>query len=233
MLIYICDDDTKMLQDISKRVKELEPLSEVKTFRAGAELLEMLEKVMCDVLLLDIDMPDINGMDIARWLMTPENKNFNKNTLLIFVTTHDELVYESFRYHPFGFVRKNYFYDEIEKILIDCVRELEGKRRHFCFRTEGKDIRIVLSDIKYFEADSNYLKLYTDEGEYRFRSTMSAVENTLAHQGFIRIHKGFLVNQAAVRSLSADWTNLLDGTVLPMGKTYVDEAKNRLMRYMR
>ena len=62
---------------------------------------------------------------------------------------------------------------------------------------------------------------------------MTAVENALEQQGFIRIHKGFLVNQAYVKSLNSDVANLTDGTVLPMGKTYVDEAKDKLMRYMR
>lgn len=233
MKIYACDDDAKILEDIRKKVLEYEPDSEINIYTSGRELLEHIEKESCDLLLLDIDMPEINGMDIAKRLNDTKSGNEARKMLLVFVTSHDELVYESFKYHPFGFIRKHYFDEEIKKVLKDCKRELESNVRHFAFRSEGLDTRLLLSDIKYFEADSNYLKIYTKDVEYRFRSTMTAVENALEQQGFIRIHKGFLVNQAYVKSLNSDVANLTDGTVLPMGKTYVDEAKDKLMRYMR
>ena len=62
---------------------------------------------------------------------------------------------------------------------------------------------------------------------------MTAVENSLQSGGFIRIHKGFLVNQAAVKTINSEEAELTDGTKLPMGKTFVDEARRQLMRYMR
>lgn len=228
MKIYLCDDEYKILENMKKTVQQCQSASEVQGFSSGRELMRALEKEVCDILLLDIDMPDINGMDIAKWLV-----GLKKRPLLIFVTSHDELVYESFQYHPFGFIRKNYFDIEIRKVLADCVKELESSEKYFHFRADSRDVRLLLSEIKYFEADSNYLKIFTDSGQYRFRSTMSAVENSFGNQGFIRIHKGFLVNQSAVRIMSGDEAHLTDGTVLPIGKTYGDEAKSRFMRYMR
>ena len=228
MKIYMCDDEPKMLEDMKRKVQESNNKGVVKAFTSGIELINELKKEICDILLLDIDMPDINGMDVAEWLLKLE-----KRPLLIFVTSHDELVYDSFQYHPFGFVRKSYFDNEIKKVLDDAVKALESNTKYFNFRTEGKDIRVLLSEISYFEADGNYLKMFTDGKEYRFRSTVTAIENSLYGQGFIRIHKGFLVNQSAVRILSGDEAHLVDGTVLPMGKTYVDEARKQLMRYMR
>lgn len=228
MEIYICDDEPKILEDIKQKVMECKISEIIKTFTSGRELLDELEANVCDILLLDIDMPEINGMDIADRLLKLE-----KRPLLIFVTSHDELVYDSFQYHPFGFIRKSFLDSEIKKVLADCVKELESNSRYFNFRTEGKDIRVLLSEISYFEADGNYLKLFTGNGEYRFRSTVTAVENSLSNQGFIRIHKGFLVNQSAVRVLSSEEAHLTDGTLLPIGKTYVEEAKKQLMRYMR
>lgn len=228
MNIYLCDDEYKILENMKRTVHECQSTGEVQSFSSGRELIKALEEEACDILLLDIDMPDINGMDIAKWLV-----NLKKRPLLIFVTSHDELVYESFQYHPFGFIRKNYFEAEIRKILEDCVRELESGTEYFNFRADGKDVRLLLSEIKYFEADSNYLKIFADSGEYRFRSTMAAVENSFASQGFIRIHKGFLVNQSAIRIMSADEAHLVNGTALPIGKTYAEEAKSKFMRYMR
>lgn len=228
MKIYLCDDEKKILEDMKQMVQQCQKNCEVNTYTSGMELVKSLKEAVCDILLLDIDMPGLSGMDIAKWLV-----NLEKKPLLIFVTSHDELVYESFQYHPFGFIRKDYFGNEIKKVLDDCVKESLSSTKYFNFRTEGKDIRVPLSEIKYFEADGNYLKVFTDNGRYRFRSTLTAVENTLGHQGFIRIHKGFLVNQLGVRIFSGDEAQLTDGTALPIGKTYVEEAKNKLMRYMR
>lgn len=76
------------------------------------------------------------------------------------------------------------------------------------------------------------MKLFTSGGEYRFRDTLSAVENTLADSGFIRIHKGFLVNQSAVKILLSDEAELINGVRIPIGRSYAEIAKKQLMRYM-
>lgn len=228
MKIYICDDEARIRHDFAVMLQKLCPQSMIKAFGTGAELLKELEKESCDVLLLDIDMPEMSGMDVAKRLGELADK-----PLLIFVTSHDELVYDSFRYHPFGFVRKSFFELEIEKILRDCEKELESSSRHFSFRMNGKDVRLLLTDILFFEADGNYLKLVASKEEYRIRSTITAVENALSSSGFIRIHKGFLVNQAAIQMMGTDELQLENGRVLPLGKTYIEEAKKSFMRYMR
>jgi len=228
MNIYICDDEERIVQNLAALAKECCPNSHVECFFSGAELIKTLSEKICDILLLDIDMPGMDGMEIASRL-----GQLNKEPLLIFVTSHDELVYESFQYHPYGFVRKRFYKEELPKLLKDCVKELERENKHFSFRTDGKDVRLLLPEIYYFEADSNYLKVFTKQGEYRFRSTMTVVENSLQLGGFIRIHKGFLVNQAAVKTINSEEAELTDGTKLPMGKTFVDEARRQLMRYMR
>ncbi|MGN1084799.1 MAG: LytR/AlgR family response regulator transcription factor [Lachnospiraceae bacterium] len=228
MRIFLCDDEPQILSDIAKKVSECLPDSEIQTCSSGAELLGRLETQDCDILLLDIDMPDMNGLEVAKCLAFRKQK-----PLLLFVTSHDELVYDSFQYHPFGFLRKSYFSSEIAGVLADCIRELKGKDKHFCFRTDGNEVRLFLSDILYFEAEGNYLKLFSKGQSYRFRSTLSAVENTLTDCGFLRIHKGFLINQAAVKLLNAEEAQLLDGTVLPLGKNYAKAAKEQLLRYMR
>ena len=157
----------------------------------------------------------------------------SKKPLLVFVTNHDELVYESFRYHPFGFVRKQFLGKELDKVLKDCVAELEQGRKHFNFRTEGKEVCLLLSEIIFFESEGNYLKVYTESGEYRFRSTITAVERSLVKDGFIRVHKGFLANQCAIRLFGTDNVELTDGRSVPVGKTYIEEARQQFMRYLR
>ncbi len=228
MRIYLCDDEVKIREEIRKQVKMQLPEAVVEDFSAGNELLLAMKEKECDVLLLDIDMPELSGMEVAARLAGLPNK-----PLLIFVTGHDELVYESFQYHPFGFVRKQFLIEELKKVLKDCETELEHISRHFNFHAEGKEVCLMLSELLYFESEGNYLKVYTGGEEYRFRSTITAVESALKKDGFLRLHKGFLVNQATIRLFGTDTVELTNGRTLPVGKTYAEEAKQQFMRYLR
>ena len=150
MRIYLCDDEQKIRDEIIAVVAEVLPKADVKQFSGGSSLLEQMNQELCDILLLDIDMPKLSGMEVAARLT-----ELPKKPLLIFVTNHDELVYESFRYHPFGFVRKQFLGKELGKVLKDCVADLEQGRKHFNFRTEGKEVCLLLSEIFFFESEGN------------------------------------------------------------------------------
>lgn len=228
MRVYICDDEKLILKELDKEVKRHVPEAAVFCFDSGSELLKKMNESACDILLLDIDMPEINGMDIAKRL-----SELYKPPLLVFVTSHDELVYESLQYHPFGFIRKSYLKQEMGKVLNDCSIQMESSKRRFCFRTGRKNAAIFLKDILYFEADGNYLKVYTKKETYRFRSTVTAVENSLAGYGFVRVHKGFLVNQSAVRMIGGEEIELEDGNCVPLGKSYAGKARQQLLEYLR
>lgn len=247
MQIYVCDDEPQILRVISEKIHSQLPDDTVTGFTSGQELMERIAEEHCDILFLDIDMPELTGMDVAQQL-----KDRRPKPLLVFVTGHDELVYESLQYHPFGFIRKSCFEEEIRKVLDDCRKELASRQRHFHFRAAGRDIILLLSDILYFEADGNYLKVFTllhgggaghsvqgcqgkdiGAGSYRFRSTVAAVEASLEGDGFVRVHKGFLVNLAVVRMLGNESIKLVNGMEIPLGKNYADSARKRLLEYLR
>lgn len=225
--IFICDDEPRILSDIEKTVRALRPDCAVSAFASAKAALYALTETECDILLLDIDMPVMNGMDMAA-----ELEKLSHKPLLVFVTSHDELVYNSFKYHPFGFVRKSCFGAEIEKVLEDCIKKLSEKNMYFSFRSDGGNIRLPLSEILYMESEGNYLKLYAESGEYRFRGSLSETAQALSDKGFVRIHKGFIVNQLAVKLLRRGELEVSGGAVIPMGRNYSEEAYKKLMRHM-
>lgn len=114
MKIYICDDEEKILQDLSVLVNACCPESMISSFSSGKELVNNLYKQNCDILLLDIDMPEINGMEVAK-----ELSNLSRKPILVFITSHDELVYQSFQYHPFGFIHKRFYKEELSKVFLE------------------------------------------------------------------------------------------------------------------
>lgn len=225
--IFICDDEPKMLSDISAAVAETAENCDITAFSGGSELLSALSEKDCDLLLLDIDMPGLSGLDIAKTLSGRE-----KRPVLVFVTSHDELVYDSLQFHPFGFVRKSHLKTELSRVLEDAVKEISGRQKHFCFRSAEGNVRLLLDDIMYFESEGNYIKLYAKSGEYRFRETVTALENSLGTSGFVRIHKGFLVNHPAVKMVNTEECVLYSGVRLPVGRSYSEKARKQLMRYM-
>ena len=227
MRIAVCDDESRITEEILRRINTRFSGCEAAGFCSGSALLDSINETEYDVILLDIDMPEISGLDVAGRIQSKERR-----PLIIFVTGHDELVYDSLQLHPFGFVRKSHMDKELIKTLEDAILEISSRDKHFCFHSAAGDIRLNLKDILYFEADGNYIKVMTAGDEYRFRETMQALENTLSGDGFVRVHKGFLVNQEAVKISNSDKCILTDDTEVPMGRSFAEEARRKLMRGM-
>lgn len=229
--IAICDDETKICELYKDRVKKIidkHGLStSIQTFDSENHFLEECMSGCFHLVLLDIDMPNISGMDIAKLM-----NGLTIRPILVFVTNQDALVYDTFQFQPLAFIRKSHFDEEIETVIIRSFEKLLEAKSTYSFRYNSKIVQLKLTDIMYFEADQNYLQIYTGDQVFRFRDTLHNVESELIGKGFLRIHKGFLVNQEAVYQMSGDEVVLNNGAVLPVGRTNREQIKQRLMRYM-
>lgn len=230
--IVICDDEKKILNDLSEKIKEtfMNKSMEIDIFQTTSptETLQYIESNVVDVIFLDIDMPILSGMDIAEKLL-----NENYKGLLIFVTSHDSLVYGSFKYHPFGFIRKRYFEEEIDETADRVIEEMAHRDSKFTYKTSNGTYRVNVSDIIYFESESNYIVIHLSENTHKFRETMSKLEAGLCGKGFIRVHKGYLVNQQHICILRKDEIVMSDNTILPISRANKEMVKEKIMRYMR
>lgn len=230
--IVICDDERKILNDLSEKIKEtfMNKNMEIDIFQTTSptETLYYMESNVVDVIFLDIDMPILSGMDIAEKLL-----NENYKGLLIFVTSHDSLVYGSFKYHPFGFIRKRYFEAEIDETADRVIEEMAHRDFIFTYKTSSGTYRVNISDIIYFESESNYIVIHLSEDTHKFRETMSNLEAGLCEKGFIRVHKGYLINQQHINVLRKDEIVMSDNTIIPISRANKDIVKQKIMRYMR
>ncbi len=231
MHIAVCDDEIKIQEEIIAFIQKEFPLHKTSAFSDGQTFISFFKaraENQPDIVLLDIDMPGLSGMDVAAALTSEK-----VHTLIVFVTAHDELVYDSFKYHPFAFVRKKFLEEELRSVLADCEKEIEGRQQRFVFQNGTQMVNLAQSEILYFEGQANYLAIHTSGGEYKMRSTMTAVEEELKVRDFLRIHKGFLINLEHVRILKTEGLELDNGEVLPIGKSYSDAAKKAILRFMR
>lgn len=230
--IVVCDDEVTILNNIGTKIENeffVRNVEVKKTLISDAhELQKLLEKENVDVLFLDIDMPHMNGMEIAGWIQ--EKK---LSLLLVFVTSQDTLVYQTFRYQPFGFIRKSVFEDEIRDVVERLCEKLKYSQDFLVWQQNGENVKLDLKDISYTEADSNYVNVIAFEKVYRFRDTLSALEKRLEGKGFIRIHKGFLMNGEKMHIMKSDSVEMEDGTILPIGRSYAEEAKKKVTMLLR
>ncbi len=228
----VCDDEKKVLDDMCRKIERafsnLDKIPEIVSFDDPFLLLERIKNNPPDVLFLDIDMPKLDGMDIAQFLI-----DNNVKTLLVFVTSHDALVYKSFKYRPFAFIRKSFFDDEIDSAAEDIITELKKHDDCFSFKTGTGFFRIRLIDILYFESDGNYINLHCTNDVHKFRGTIGSVESELSGKSFIRIHKGFIVNVRHVFALCGDELKLDSGDILPIGRSNKESVRHAIMRFMR
>lgn len=233
--VVICDDEKEILNDIYKKVRncfnENNLSAKYTCFDDARELMECIRRERIDVLFLDIDMPYYSGMDIAGFVNEQEWK-----TILIFVTSHDALVYQTFAYRPFGFIRKTHMDEEMDELVKRIHRELLENQQELVIQKGQELIRVLLNDIIYIEAEGNYLMLRLKNSELRIRETMTNIESKLYDKGFIRCHKGYLINTGYIEKLKS--TEVLmklgnESMALPVGRSYEKDVRKRILEMLR
>lgn len=230
--LAICDDEEKLCEIYKEKVRTiLGDGVQIQTYTNPCECLDDLKQGRQDIVLLDIDMPEMTGLQMASVLQEQEAQ---PEPIIIFVTSQDALVYESFRYHPFDFIRKSHLDEEFCRVLRDACEEWKKQKKQYTFRCENDMVTLRHKDILYIESEGNYLQIHVDAGPvYRICETMTKVEKELEPWGFVRIHKGFLVNQQAVHMFNTREVVLVDKSVLPIGRSCREQVKERLMRLIR
>lgn len=235
--IVMCDDEKEILHTISGKVKECFKKFEIEakytTLSEAEELITLLEKEKIDVLFLDIDMPYFSGMDIAGMITARGLK-----TLLVFVTSHDALVYQTFVYRPFGFIRKTYFDDEISDMAERLIHELESGKEELIIIRGQEMVKILIDDIFFIESEGNYvnISIKSDEGVdtiVKYRDTLTNMGNELKGKGFIRCHKGYLVNAKYISKVRNGEMEISNGQIIPIGRSYEKEVRSAILELMR
>lgn len=184
MVIGICEDQIEDSIRIEKACTDFfnqknEPF-EIKKFFDGQEVLDYKEKL--DLLFLDIEMPEVDGIRVKNQL-----QKWNKNTMIVYVTVHDELMKSAFGINVFGFIQKEYLESSIKQILPSALEILQNY-----VMIDGQiDSRSVV----YIKSEGVYCRFYMVDGsEKLIRIAIKKTEEMLTGAGYIRSHKSYLVN---------------------------------------
>lgn len=230
--IALCDDDVKALPVIAGAAEsafaERGIGTEIQRFTSGASLLHAAEQIHFHIILLDIEMPGMDGISVGKKL-----REKGDSTQIVYVSEAESRVFESFLVQPLGFVRKSNFLNDIaamvELYIKTCVNN--DKSDYIEFRTRSGLLTLKYGQIRYIEGSRNYQLLYL-EGQKEpteIKMTMEQLEAGTASHGFIRIHKGYLVNYLYIQRISSAAVTLLDGSQLPVGRSKAADVKRKYL----
>lgn len=228
MKIAICDDE-RIFTDIFR--EKLEMTAEkcgiectVSAFLNGAEMISMLNRF--DAVFLDVDMPGLSGEETAEYIIGSE-----KTLPIIFVTNHDDFVFSSFRYRPFGFLRKRYIDSELEDIIKRLDKYLAEIERCYTFNSHNKLISVRLNDINYIEVYGHETLVHTANAVLTTSKALFTIEKELSEYGFIRTHKSYIVNTRYIFSVERNSIILSNRENLPVSRTKLTDVKQMMIKF--
>lgn len=214
------DDEPIALKVIENFCHEIETITLEKTFSNAEDGLKYLKKFPTDIIFLDIEMPNLNGIDLY--------KQIKQNTLVIFITSRPDYAVEGFNLNALDYLLKPFTFERFKQAA-DKARDYfattnNQKTQHIFVRADYSLQKIMLEDIICIEALDDYLKIYiSNQKTIVARMTMKAMLEKLPSTEFIRVHRSFIVPIKKVESLRNKTLQLGDKKI-PVGNSYEDEV---------
>ena len=181
-----------------------------------------------DVILLDIDMPDMSGIETASKIN--ELKGKADKPYIIFVSNRDDLVFDALKEQPYSFVRKSHLED-----LAACILKIQEKisvADVYSIKTGRGIDNLYINDIIYLEKKNNYVLFHTEAGVYKERTTIEAKYSDLSQYGFLRPQIGYLVNVRYIERIMKSTIILSTGEDIPLSKKYSKSIKQDFFEWM-
>ncbi|MGL5439108.1 MAG: LytR/AlgR family response regulator transcription factor [Filifactoraceae bacterium] len=221
--IGICDDELQYrskIKDILTEILSSDHINyNIYEFSSGEDLLDNYPKNL-DILIMDIQMKRINGMDTARKI-----REFNEKLEIIFMTSFSEFMQEGYEVKAYRYVLKPITHMKISKNILPCINEIMRNKNNYLSITVKNYIdRIRIDDITYIETDRPNIVIYTNNNTYTTKMSISKIEKTLRSYGFFRCHNSYIVNLKLVESMNGNII-VVEGKDIPISKYRVKDLK--------
>ena len=222
--VAICCWDKMVVDTISENIAAIYKDScSLRLYFSYSEFVENIEKEVYDVVFLDMDNDNSSAFVVA-----DKFREVDKAAKLIFISREPELVFKSFCYDIFWYVRRDLIKSDLEKMLKYLKKEMLDSPKTISFFTKSGRVYIDQQDIVYIEVMSHDTTIHTKSNKYTTNRPLDKLIKELDPFGFIRIHKAFLVNYREISSIQRYTVILNDLTELPMSKKRKADVSNRL-----
>ena len=229
--IVLCDDspaDLMVLCGHLEQLKEKRPV-DIISYTDGLDLLkDYKQKGFCDILVLDMRMETMGGIEVAKHI-----RQLDDEVPILIVTATVDYAVEGYKVGAFRYIVKpgesGDFLSAVEELL---DRQQKKQASIFSFPSINGTTKLMTDHIYYLESDLRTIRVVAKEGTFTFTGTISSLEEQLRPDGFIRIHKSFLVNVSHIYNIFKDSVTMDNKEVLPMSKHKRREVNQEFLSYM-
>ena len=234
--IACCDDEKQQLELYKTMFTNIEMRQDIKLnveyFLSGNFMLERFqsEKNPFDLVYLDMDMDEKSGLDLAKEI----RQNYHSDCLILFLTNYPKYMQNSFDVRAFQYMIKPVQFVEFEKKFNAARKYLEkDDKNRVVLKIDEDNVVFFTNEIYYIEKEksSKQFLVYLEDKCVVAKGVLSAIENQLLEQHFMRTHRSYLVNMKHIRRIQKNDLVLSNGNLVPISRRKEKELKQQFMRY--
>ena len=232
--ISIVDDDESFTILLKRKVTDYfeknKQLCQIDTF-SNTQLFyyELTEKQHYDICFMDIEMPGINGIQLAEKL-----REYDKNTYLVFVTSYFEFAAHGYSLKAFDFIQKSLLDEKLSLVMTGIVLEMKRtENKFYCIETDVRLQRIEYKEIIYLYKSNKNTVIVSMEEEIQVRKPLQTVFQELNSEEFIWVERGYIINLEHIMGMNGRDIRLRDDTVIRAGKARARSIKEAIHDYWR
>ncbi len=229
--IGICDDDATQREYLGELVlawaKKMRHLTELKQYAKAEDFLfDYSEEKDFDILLLDIEMPGISGIELARRV-----RRENGAVQIVFITGYYEYFSDGFDVSALHYLIKPVDGGKLNPVLDRAVGNLAGRQRCVLLATAEETVKVPLADITYAEAQNVYVHVHTLRESFRVRMTLGKFMEQL-DETFLKVHRSYVVGLKYIKRVSRTGICLVNGERIPVSRGMYDAVHAALIKYL-
>lgn len=227
----ICEDQPRELEFIRKELEKMFQERHVPItfacFDKSKKCLEYIEnrREVCDVFFVDIEMPGYSGLELCRSLRAAD-----QDSLIIFISNREEMVFQTFEVQPFRFIRKSRFSGEAEHMVDAVIAELEEREGIMLSVKELHSDRVYawnIHQIFYIESLGKTCRVATENGAAALQYRLKDFEEKVADWGFLKPHRSYLVNYRKIRMIEKSEIILDNGERIPLSRYQAETIREQ------
>ena len=230
--VVIVDDEPIARTIIELYCKKLSHVTIIAQCGDPLEAIEAMRQHKVDVIFMDINMPEMNGIDFVKTLINPPK--------VIFTTAYSEFAVVSYEMSAIDYLVKPISFERFlrainkvknisleENTFINSVDKALAKSNFIFVRSEGKSKRLDLDDLLYIEGLKDYARFCTMHEKITVHGNLKNTEaNLLKHKVFIRVHKSYIINSNRIKSFDSDGIELAGvNHIIPIGSSYLKDLE--------
>jgi two-component system, LytTR family, response regulator len=222
------DDEPKALEVIERYCQKSDLVDLKTTFREPVKAIEFLNREKIDLIFLDINMPDINGIQLIQTLTA--------RPMVIFTTAYSNYAAESYNLNAIDYLLKPITFERFLAAVNKASSQLSSQNKPFAKDDESGSVfiksgphtyQVKVSDIFYLEKDGNYITVHLKDKQILIRENMGDIFDLVPQSEFVRIHKSFVVAIKHITMIEVHQI-IINGIKIPIGSTYRESLRSRL-----